>query len=75
MKEKVVAIRLTTEEYEMLEYGRIQIGVPDIPARAKTTSAYIRHLVLADIQGFRVIKKKAEAAAKRKAKKAANDTK
>ena len=76
-KEKVVAIRLTQSQWEALEWARVNTYAHE--ADAKTMSRFIGLLLKRDISLASVARaevlKKAEAAAKRKAKKAANDTK
>ena len=76
-KEKVVAIRLTTSQYEALEWARVNSFTHE--EKPKTMSNFVgqllrSHIDQASINRAEVLKKQ-EAAAKRKAKKAANDTK
>lgn len=79
-KEKVVSVRLTKEQYEVLEWARVNIFNDD---NAKTMSRFIAHVLKADIDVFSRDRhnafKKQEATAKRRAtleaKKAANDPK
>lgn len=79
-KEKVVSVRLTKEQYEVLEWARVNIFNDD---NAKTMSQFIAHVLKADIDVFSRDRhnafKKQEATAKRRAtleaKKAANDPK
>ena len=80
-KEKVVAIRLTQTEYDLLEWGRVNSFTHE--PKAKTMSQFVAYLLATDINQIGINRavqvKKAEAAAKRKAtkeaKKAANDAK
>ena len=80
-KEKVVAVRLTKEQWEALEWGRVNIYKHD--PKAKTMSQFLAELLKPRVDNFSQsrhdILKREEAAAKRKAtreaKKAANDPK
>lgn len=76
-KEKVVAIRLTQSQWEALEWARLNSFTHE--AKTKTMSAFIGLLLRDDIDNASLnratLLKKEEAAAKRKAKKAANDAK
>lgn len=76
-KEKVVAVRLTTEQYEALEWSRVNIHADE--PYTKNMSQFLGQLLKFHIDGasqHRDAKlKREEAAAKRRAKKAANDPK
>jgi hypothetical protein len=76
-KEKVVAIRLTTSQYEALEWARVNTYADETDS--KTMSRFVGMLLKRDISLATFARdemfKKQEAAAKRKAKKATNDTK
>ena len=73
-KEKVIAIRVTQEQYDILEGARLN-WFPD-EAKGKTMSRFVAHLLRDDINTASINRdvklKREEAAAKRKAKKAAN---
>ena len=73
-KEKVIAIRVTQEQYDILEWARLN-WFPD-EAKGKTMSRFVAHLLRDDINTASINRdvklKREEAAAKRKAKKAAN---
>jgi hypothetical protein len=72
-KEKVVAVRLTTSQWEALEWARLNSFTNE--EKPKTMSAFIEVLLRDSISNASInratILKKEEAAAKRKAKKAA----
>lgn len=77
MKEKVIGVRLTNEEYELLEAWRCQLRLEDMASHTKTMSAFIASLLKHDIDALRAIRereqKKAVAKRKRELKKAQND--
>lgn len=80
-KEKVVSVRLTQEQWEALEWARVNSFTNE--PKAKTMSQFLGYLLRDDISHAAInratLLKREEAAAKRKAtreaKKAANDSK
>ena len=76
-KSKVVAIRLTESQWEALEWARVNSFTHE--PKPATMSVFIGRLLREDISQASInraeVLKKQEAAAKRKAKKAANDAK
>jgi hypothetical protein len=81
-KPKTVAFRVTEEEYEaMLDHLAFYKKLPETAgfSHVKTVAHLVEHLIEDEMEGMvlrlRKAKKNAEAAEKRKAKKAANDAK